>query len=222
MRGESGLHRVTFLLTVLLTPVFAPSAVSAQSPLPTPAPSTPSASPDAASVLGVGTTEWMATVGTAYGVVVFHSARGHQYLMQTLSWGRVLSGPKFSGPLRGRFEWAIEMMPVYGQYLPNRVYGFGVSPLSWRWNFEPRGRYAPFAQLSGGLMKSTGAVPPGTTSANFTAHVGGGLRVLVAKQQSLVLAYRFDHISNGNRLDRNPGVNAHALHLGWSVLRPKK
>jgi hypothetical protein len=164
----------------------------------------------------------MATVGTAYGVVVFHSAGGHQYVMQTLSWGRVLSGPKFPGALRGRFEWAIEVMPVYGQYLPDRVYGFGVSPLSWRWNFEPRGRYAPFVQLSGGLMKSSGPVPPDTTSANFTAHAGGGLRVLVTRQQSLVLAYRFDHISNGNRLEQNPGVNAHAFHLGWSLLKPRK
>jgi hypothetical protein len=164
----------------------------------------------------------MATVGTAYGVVVFHSAGGHQYVMQTLSWGRVLSGPKFRGALRGRFEWAIEAMPVYGQYLPDRVYGFGVSPLSWRWNFEPRGRYAPFVQLSGGLMKSTGPVPPGTTSANFMAHAGGGVRVLIAGRQSLVLAYRFDHISNGNRLERNPGVNAHALHVGWSLLKPPK
>jgi hypothetical protein len=102
------------------------------------------------------------------------------------------------------------------------VFGVGVSPLSWRWNFEPRGRYAPFVQLSGGFMKSTGALPPGTTSANFTAHAGAGVRVLMARHQALVLSYRLDHISNGNRLERNPGVNAHAIHVGWSVLRPRK
>jgi hypothetical protein len=48
------------------------------------------------------------------------------------------------------------------------------------------------------------------------------VRVLIAGRQSLVLAYRFDHISNGNRLERNPGVNAHALHVGWSLLKPPK
>lgn len=213
-------RRVALLLT-LWALVATPSLGRAQSSTPAQATPVPPSSFAASDLLGVGTTEWMATVGTAYGVVVFHSAGGHQYVVQTLSWGRVLSGPKFPGALRGRFEWAIELMPVYGQYLPDRVYGFGVSPLSWRWNFEPRGRYAPFVQLSGGLMKSTGPVPPGTTSANFTAHAGGGVRVLVAKQQSLVLAYRFDHISNGNRLDRNPGVNAHAFHLGWSLLKPR-
>jgi hypothetical protein len=206
------------LVSILMTtPVGAQSPV-ANAPPPSPGAATLQVGP----LLEVGATEWMATFGTAYGVVVFHSAGGHQYVMQTFSWGRVLSGPKFPGALRGRFEWAVEVMPAYGQYLPDRVYGFGVLPLSWRWNFEPRGRYAPFVELSGGLMKSSGPVPPGTTSANFLAHTGGGVRVLVARQQSLVLAYRFDHISNGNRLDRNPGVNAHAFHVGWSLLQPRK
>ena len=202
--------------------LFGPIDVGAQPPSPPAAPSPlASSTREIAPLLDVGTTEWMATVGTAFGVVVFHSAEGHKYLMQTLSWGRVLTRPRFPGVLRGRFEWALEVMPVYGQYQPDRVFGVGVSPLSWRWNFEPRGRYAPFVQLSGGVMKSSGEVPPGTTSANFTAHAGGGVRVLVARQQSVVLSYRFDHISNGNRLDRNPGVNAHAIHVGWSLLKPR-
>jgi hypothetical protein len=164
----------------------------------------------------------MATLGTAWGVVFFNSAGGHDYLMQTVSWGRVLSGPKFSGALRGRFEWAFEVTPVYGQYHPHSTFGFGVSPLLWRWNFEPRGRYAPFAQLSGGALWTSNPVPDRTTTANFIANAGAGVRVLLKSQQALVLLYRFDHISNGNRLDRNPGVNAHALHFGFSLLRPRK
>ncbi len=177
---------------------------------------------DAGSALSVGATEWRTTFGTAWGVVMFHSAGGHRYVQQTISWGRILSGPKFPGLLRGRFEWAIEITPIYGQYNPDSVYGIGVAPLDWRWNFEPRGRYSPFVELAGGLMKSSGPIPPGTTSGNFIAYGGGGLRILVANNQSVVLAYRFDHISNGNRLDRNPGVNAHAIHVGWSLLQPPK
>lgn len=200
----------------LLLPL-ASSPASAQAPIP----AAPSPAFDANTAFAVGASEWRTTVGSAWGVVVFHSAGGHRYIQQTISWGRILSGPKLSGALRGRFEWAIEVTPVYGQYLPDHIYGVGVSPLDWRWNFEPRGRYAPFAELAGGLMKSSGPVPPGTTSANFTAHAGGGVRILVANRQALVLAYRFDHISNGNRLDRNPGVNAHAVHVGWSWLQPR-
>ena len=172
--------------------------------------------------MALGATEWMATFGSAWGVVVFHSAGGHNYLMQTVSWGRVLSGPKFPGALRGRFEWAFEATPVYGQYHPVKTYGFGVSPLVWRWNFEPRGRYAPFGQLSGGALWTRDPVPERTTTANFTANAGAGLRILFKSDQAVVLMYRFDHISNGNRLDRNPGVNAHALHVGLSLLRPRR
>jgi hypothetical protein len=65
-------------------------------------------------------------------------------------------------------------------------------------------------------------VPVRTTSANFKAHAGAGVRVLMAPRQALVFSYRFDHISNGNRLERNPGVNAHAIHVGYSFLKPGK
>jgi lipid A 3-O-deacylase PagL len=213
--------RIAALTTYLLTLAFVPSTAHAQSAVADP-PATEQVSLDASRIVTRGASEWMATVGSAWGVVVFNSAGGHQYMTQTLSWGRVLSGPKFSGALRGRFEWSFETTPVYAQYHPDRVYGVGVSPLLWRWNFEPRGRYAPFAQLGGGLLWTTRPVPQRTTTANFTANIGVGLRMLLKSRRALVVMYRFDHISNGNRLERNPGVNAHALHLGFSLLHPRQ
>jgi hypothetical protein len=203
---------------LLVSLVSAPTQVFAQTPAP-PAPAEPLPL-DASSLFAVGSSEWIVTIGHAWGVVVFHSAGGHRYLMQTISWGRILSGPKFPGPLRGRFEWAFEGTPMYAQYHPSHVYGYGVSPLVWRWNFEPRGRYAPFAELSGGALWTSRPVPERTTTANFTAHAGFGTRVLIKRNQALVLEYRFDHVSNGNRLERNPGVNANAVHFGWSFVRP--
>lgn len=212
----------TFLFLAL---VFVPSPSHAQSPGTDPSGTAQPVQPgplDATGLFDIGATEWMATLGNAWGIVVFHSAGGHKYVMQTISWGRVLSGPKLQGALRGRFEWAFEATPIYGQYDPDTVFGYGVSPLVWRWNFEPRGRYAPFAQLSGGALWTTSAVPQRTTTANFTANAGAGVRIVMSRQQALVLMYRFDHISNGNRLEENPGINAHALHFGWSIVRPRK
>jgi Lipid A 3-O-deacylase (PagL) len=174
---------------------------------------------DPTPLFDVGAQEWMATAGNAWGVVMFHSVGGHRYATQTLSWGRVLTKPHFSGRLRGRFEWAFEMTPVYGQYEPHRLYGFGLSPLVWRWNFEPRGRYAPYGELAGGALWTTGPVPDRTTGANFMAHAGVGLRVFMRSHQALVVGYQLHHISNGNRLDRNPGVNAHNLHIGWAYFK---
>lgn len=209
---------------ILLTLLFAPSTSHAQTTdAEAPAAGQVVAPPlDAGPVLALGATEWMTTFGTGWGVVVFNSAGGHDYVTQNVSWGRVLSGPKFPGALRGRFEWAFEATPVYGQYHPDKAYGFGLTPLVWRWNFEPRGRYAPFAQLAGGALWTSAPVPEQTTTSNFTANAGFGLRILFKSRQALVLMYRFDHISNGNRLESNPGVNAHALHFGFSLLRPRK
>jgi hypothetical protein len=212
------------LWLMLLLSVGAVARVHGQSTstieLPPPPPPRPAL--DAEPLLTAGATEWMATFGTGYSISLFHSEAGYQYFTQTLSWGRVLTGPTFRGPLRGRFEWAIELMPVYGQYIPERTFGVGILPLSWRWNFEPSGRYAPFVELSAGFMKSSQPVPTGTASTNFIAHGGGGARILVGRQQALVLTYRLDHISNGNRIPDNPAINAHAFHIGWSVLVPRR
>lgn len=189
-------------------------------------PTTPSATPtqafDAEPLLDVNTSEWMVAGGPAFGIVVFHSASGHRYMLQTLSWGRVLTDPHLQGPLRGRFEWAFEAAPIFGQYAPISTYGFGFMPLVWRWNFEPRGSFAPFAELAGGALWTNDPVPAGTTTANFSAHAAYGVRYFVRPQQAVVVSYRFHHISNGNRVDRNPGVNAHVLMFGFSLLRPRK
>jgi lipid A 3-O-deacylase PagL len=207
------------LLLALVT--FPAATTSAQPTVPDPVPAPKPATLDAGSLISLGATEWMATVGNGWSSVMFHSASGHKYVMQTLSWGRVLTAPHFPGALRGRFEWAFEAIPVYAQYTPDTTYGFGLTPVVWRWNFEPRGRYAPFAQLAGGALWTTSPVPQNTSTANFTANVGAGVRIVLKSHEALVLMYRFDHISNGNRLEANPGVNAHALHFGLSVMRPR-
>ena len=52
-------------------------------------------------------------------------------------------------------------------------------------------------------------------------HAGLGFRLLGGRSGGLVAGYRLHHISNGNRLRRNPGVNAHLLMLGYThVARP--
>src|SRR5262245_27631723 len=110
--------------------LFTSSIAHAQSLSPSDAPSAPANAKDNeteldTSLLAAGATEWMATLGAGYSVEMFHSVRGHQYVTQTLSWGRVLTGPTFTGILRGRFEWAVEVTPMYGQFQPDRVFGIG-------------------------------------------------------------------------------------------------
>jgi hypothetical protein len=198
--------RVAIALALLLG--FSPAAF-AQEPVPGPP-------------LDVGTTEWMATAGPAFGVELFHSEGGHKYVLQTLSWGRILSKPVGPGVLRGSFEWSMEVVPVYGQFAPDDTYGFGVTPLLWRWNFVPRGKVVHFAELAGGALWTQHPVPTRTTTANFTAHLAYGVRYFLRRHLSVVGMYRLHHISNGNRLERNPGVNAHVLQAGLSLMRPRR
>jgi Lipid A 3-O-deacylase (PagL) len=188
----------------------------------TPDSATADSPPEVTSFFEVDASEWMVTGGPAIGVVVFNSARGHRYMLQTVSWGRILSAPRGPGALRGQFEWAFEAVPIYGQFAPTDTYGIGFSPLVWRWNFEPRGRVATYGELAGGGLWTTDPVPVRTTTANFTAHAAYGIRYFLRPQQALVLSYRFHHISNGNRLERNPGVNAHVFQVGFSYFRPQK
>ena len=176
---------------------------------------------DVESLLVVGSSEWMVAAGPAFGAVVAHSAPGHKYFRSSVSWGRVLAEPWGPGVLRGRFEWAIEVVPLFAQFNPDETLGVGVTPVTWRWNFDPRGKVSPFLEVAGGLLWTGEPVPPQTTAANFTAHASYGIRYFYRSRQALVIAYLFDHISNGNRLERNPGVNAHTVQVGLSLMRPR-
>jgi len=175
-----------------------------------------------ASPVDRGSSEWMARAGAAFGVQLFHSVGGHKYLLSSLSWGRVLTAAHGPGVLRGRFEWAIEVVPLFAQRTPHRTAGIGVTPLTWRWNFDTRGNVVPFAELAGGLLWTRDPVPSQTARGNFTAHAAYGIRYFFRPSQALVVNYLFHHISNGNRLERNPGVNAHVIQMGLSVIRPSR
>ena len=168
-----------------------------------------------------GVTEWSITVSAARGVGLLESAGGERYAMPTLSWGRVLTdlrGPAFA---RGRFEWAVEVSPLVVEWSSGHARGLGVSPLQWRWNLAPHHGVHAFAEVGGGALWTTAPVPAGTTGSNFMTHAGFGFRLLGGRAGGLVAGYRLHHISNGNRLRRNPGVNAHLLMLGYTrVTRP--
>jgi lipid A 3-O-deacylase len=208
---------LAFLFVALAVPAFAQEPVNVPSePASAQAPALSSES-----FLSRGTTEWTIGAGPAWGLVLFHSAGGHKYVLQTISWGRVLTEPHGPAPLRGRFELAFEVAPVYAQYGPRKTYGFGVTPLVWRWNFEPRKKFATYVEMAGGGLWTRDAVPERTSTSNFTAHASYGVRYFLSPHRTINVAYRFHHISNGNRLERNPGVNAHVLMFGISVIQPR-
>jgi hypothetical protein len=165
--------------------------------------------------------EWVLGAGAAWGIRIFHSTGDRWYAVQTVSWGRELTSDVGPGVLRGRFVWAVEAMPLFAQTHPTDAYGVGIAPVLWRWNFVPRPRWSAFGELAMGGLWTSSPIPEQTRRGNFTAHWGGGVRLKVSGERSVVLAYRLQHISNGNQLLTNPGVNSHVLYLGWSTRRAR-
>ena len=163
--------------------------------------------------------EWQVGSGYAWSIDLLHSEGGRRYIPWTISWGRDLMEDAGPGFLRGRLMWAVEAMPLYWQYQPTDTAGAGISPLVWRWRFVPRSRAAAFAELAFGGVFTGNPVPEGTESANFLTHGTFGIRWRPAHRTAFVTAYRFQHISNGNQLTSNPGVNAHVLWIGLSLAR---
>src|SRR5688572_12693626 len=160
--------------------------------------------------------EWMVAVGVARSVNLFQSTAGRSYAVQTIGWGRELTREWGPGLLRGRFTWAVEAMPIFAQFSPSSIYGIGFAPVVWRWSFVPQPRWSAFAELAMGGMWSSEPIPEKTGRGNFTAHWGGGVRLRPRGPHAVVVAYRFQHLSNGNQLGSNPGVNSHVVLFGWS------
>lgn len=163
--------------------------------------------------------EWQVGSGYAWSIDLLQSKGDRRYVPVTVSWARDLTPDGGPGFLRGRLMWGVEVMPLYRQTAPTSTSGVGVSPLVWRWRFVPRRRAAVFTELAVGGLFTGDPVPEGTESANFLAHGALGIRWRGSGRLDLVTAYRFQHVSNGNQLATNPGVNAHVVWVGLSLVR---
>jgi len=139
-----------------------------------------------------------------------------------LRYGWVLTSPVGPGFLKGRFEYAMDAVPVYLIFQPaNTAYGVGLTPLNLKWNFATRGRVAPYAELSGGVLFTTHEVPTRTSNVNFTPSAAFGTHFLGDKL-AWTLEARYLHISNAG-LDRlNPGINTFEVKLGVGKFRKSR
>jgi hypothetical protein len=136
-----------------------------------------------------------------------------------LRYGWVLTdahGPSF---LQGRFEYAVDAVPLYLIFQPtNMAYGVGWNPLNLKWNFERHGRVVPYAELSGGLLFATHDVPPRTSSVNFTPAAAMGAHFL-RDRFVWTLEARYLHISNAGLSRLNPGINTLEVRIGVGKFR---
>ena len=77
-------------------------------------------------------------------------------------YGWILTDAHGPGFLRGRFEYAVDALPVVMVFQPGgQAYGFGFDPWIMKWNFETHHRISPYIELGGGALISTRQIPLG-------------------------------------------------------------
>lgn len=132
-----------------------------------------------------------------------------------LRYGWILTDSHLPGFLRGRFEYAVDAVPVLLAFQPhNTAYGVGFDALGLKWNFQRHGRISPYAELTGGVLFTNHDVPMGTNTVNFMPQAAFGIHMLGAKH-NVSLELRYMHISNAGLATPNPGINTVQVRLGF-------
>lgn len=145
-----------------------------------------------------------------------------QYMYAGGRVGIVLTGEHLPGWLRGDFEWAGDVLPIFTVFPPNSaVYGGSIRPVIWQWNFTSRKKVAPYFAAQGGIIFTRQNVPPGDTSqVNFSSGAAFGANVFTKRNRALLLEMSILHISNASLGNHNPGYNGSIFFtVGYSWFR---
>ena len=130
-------------------------------------------------------------------------------------YGWILTAPHGPGFLRGQFEYAVDVVPVFlVVQRTGTAYGFGLNPFALKWNFTKPRKVVPYFELGGGTLFTNDYVPPGTSHVNFTSSGALGLHFL-RRKYNWSAEIRFMHVSNAGLADLNPGINTLQLRLGF-------
>ena len=126
-----------------------------------------------------------------------------------------MGGQKGSGWSKGRFEWAPELwlglftLPYYRPLI-------GITPLQFRYVFEPEGKIHPYLFAGAGFLYANVNRRETRSDWNFNLQGGAGLYYSLNDSTSLILEYRHVHISNAGLHEDNAGMNNHTFLAGIS------
>ena len=126
-----------------------------------------------------------------------------------------LSGVMGPSWLRGRWTWNPELLvAIFSHPYVRPMFGF--TPLQFRYELEPIGRFHPYGLLGAGVLHSR--INRGETGArtNFNLQAGLGIRYALTARTGLMVEYRHIHISNSGLEEHNTGLNTHTVLAGLS------
>jgi len=148
----------------------------------------------------------------------------HQLIDIGLRYGRVL---KAGGNVK--IDYTLDIIPVESMRQPTSarheiVYGGGISPVGFRFDFMPRSRSQLFVAWTAGFVSSVRPIPideHGGTQFNFTFdYFQMGFRRFNARgNRAWMFGYKIQHISNAYRSNVNPGVDENVFFAGYSFYR---
>jgi hypothetical protein len=108
------------------------------------------------------------------------------------------------------------------------AYGFGGSPLGLQLNFRRQKKLQPYLTLSGGLVMFNKTVPDNRSTLqpnnfgkkfNYMIDGGGGIQYKFKSGRSMMVGYKFHHISNAYTGNINPGFDSNFIYVGYSFIR---
>ena len=153
-------------------------------------------------------------IWTGGGHSVFGGTSGTSLWNLGLRYGWILTKPHGPGALRGRFEFAVDVVPAFVVFQPkNTAYGASFDPVVLKWNFETDRRVVPYVEITGGVLFTTQTVPSGTSRVNFTPQAAAGMHFL-GRRFNWNLEVRYLHISNAGLTSPNPGINTIEGRIG--------
>lgn len=163
-----------------------------------------------------------------YGNGVGKAADWH-FFEAGVRFGKVLTHEVGTGFFRGNLEFSGDAIPLYlvrqpviVQAAPNdfvrtgatqTIYGGGINPFVWKWNFTRGKKIAPFAGIDGGVLFTSQDMPqPDTSVVNFASGAEFGAHFFRSEKHAITLSGHVLHISNASIGNHNPGLNT-TLHI---------
>jgi len=137
-------------------------------------------------------------------------------------YGWILTDAHGPGLLRGRFEYAVDALPVVMVFQPGGpAYGFGFNPWIMKWNLVARRRVSPYIEIGGGLVITTRQVPLGANNFNFTPSGAIGVNLLRGKYHWSI-DFRYFHVSDAQITSFNPGTDTFGFRVGFGTFTHAK
>ena len=116
--------------------------------------------------------------------------------------------------------------PVPNQTNPmlqrKRTYGSGISPMGFQSDFFPSSRVQPFLSTNGGgIYFMDQVLSPQGSQFMYTVDFGCGVNIFRKERQAVSIGYRYQHLSNANISEHNPGTDANTFYVSVSRFRTK-